>query len=67
MSLIPPPEELRERYKDVMADTAITTLSRWIEPNFDEACDEEEYLRRGRANAETMNKTFRQAIQEIET
>ena len=39
--MIPHPEILREKYKDVMEDEAIWKLSRWCEPNLTEPIDRE--------------------------
>ncbi|MBF0229196.1 MAG: hypothetical protein HQK63_06335 [Desulfamplus sp.] len=62
MKLIPSIEILKERYKDIMDNQDITALSCWKEPNFDEPCDDEEYLQRGLDNADAMSKLFEEAL-----
>ena len=62
MSLIPPNKKLKTMYKEVMENEAVTTVSRWVEPNFDDACDDEEYLQRGVANADAMQDNFKKAL-----
>jgi hypothetical protein len=43
---VPSLEELREKYKDAMANKAVTRISGWTEPNSDTPYDEGEYLAR---------------------
>ncbi|MBF0209471.1 MAG: hypothetical protein HQK68_01165 [Desulfamplus sp.] len=47
MSLIPPIETLEERYKDIMENESVKSLSSWIETNSDDEFNEEAYLAKG--------------------
>ena len=62
MSKIPPLNELREKYADVMSDKAVTNVSRWTEPNSAPPCDEQAYRDRVLNNAEKLNDKIKDAL-----
>jgi hypothetical protein len=59
---IPPLDELREKYAEVMADKAVTALSNWKEPNSEEPCDENAYVQRAIGNADVLNAKLKEAM-----
>jgi len=59
---MPSPEELREKYADVMNDKAVTNVSNWTEPNTGEPFDEQEYLNRAKKNADALNAKLKEAL-----
>ncbi|MBF0241142.1 MAG: hypothetical protein HQK64_01515 [Desulfamplus sp.] len=61
MSLIPPIETLEERYKDIMENESVKSLSSWIETNSDDEFNEEEYLSKG---LNSIDK-FKQKMDEV--
>ena len=62
MTKIPPVEELREMYADVMEDKAVTNMSNWREPNSDNPCNEQEYLDRALKNGKALNDKIKEAL-----
>jgi len=67
-SLIPSHEELYEKYKDIMENEDITSLSNWTLDNLNETNDEEseeEYLQRGLNNTEAFKKVFKKSLDSI--
>jgi len=62
MTKIPPLQELREKYADVMEDKAVTNISGWTEPNTDAPCDEQAYRDRALVNTEKLNAKIKKAL-----
>lgn len=65
LTSIPPLQELRSMYADVMSDEAITDLSYWNEPNTSDPCDEQEYLDKCLAEGDTLNDKIGEALKSV--
>ena len=62
MATIPPLQELRSMYADVMADESITDISYWNEPNTSAPCDEQQYLEKCLADGDELNDKIEEAL-----
>jgi hypothetical protein len=62
MTKIPSLEELREQYKDVMEDKAVTNISGWTEPNDDKPCDEQTYRDKAIANGQILHDKIKEVL-----
>lgn len=62
MHRMPPLDELRKKYADVMADGAIVNLSRWTEPNNAEPPDVEAFLERAHRNRDVLVAKMEEAL-----
>jgi hypothetical protein len=64
-SLIPPLAELRSIYSEVINNSAVRSLSAWVEPNHSEMTDEEAYLRKALESGDELLLNMRNAVKDI--
>ena len=62
MSTIPPLEELRKVYADVINNKAVTNISFWTEPNTDEDFDAQAMLNHALENGDALNAKLDEAL-----
>jgi len=65
MPLIPPIDELRKLYAAELANSSARALSTWNEHNFDDACDDEEYLKKALTEGPEFAKSICAVIEKI--
>jgi len=61
----PSTDQLREMYKDVFSNEAVSALSRWTDSNCSDATNEEEYLKSALETGEELFANIKNAAESI--